>query len=110
MAIEGRSFKIAITFVGGAATFIDGAVIFIGKGSSAIRGRLFKIARVRLYYYWAYRDLYKLSCYRSLALVKGEGKASRAYTGGAYADGACIDGAYADRAYIDRAYIDGAAY
>ena len=106
-AIGGRLFKVAVTF--------------IGKGSSAIGGRLFKIARAKLYYYQVgYRGLYKLSYYRSLALVKGEGKASRAYIGGAYAnrayvDKACADkayigGAYADGAYIGGAYIDGAAY
>ena len=79
---------------------------FVGKGSSAV-GRSFETARAELRCCRAgCGGLFKLGCRRSLALVKGEGKASRAYTGGAYADGACIDGAYADRAYIDRAYID----
>ena len=49
--------------------------------------------------------MYKLNCYRSLALVKGESEASKAYTGGAYADGACVDKAYADGACADRACI-----
>ena len=35
-------------FVGGAVIFIGGAVTFIGKGSSAVRGRLFKAAGVRV--------------------------------------------------------------
>ena len=105
----------AVTFIGGAVTFIGGAVTFIGKGSSAI-GRLFKTARAELYCYWAgYGGLYRLGCRRSLALVKEEGKASRACVGGAYADGAYVDGACADEAYMggacaDRACVDGAAY
>jgi hypothetical protein len=32
-------------------TFISGAITFIGKGSSAVEGRLFKIARAKLYRY-----------------------------------------------------------
>ena len=35
----------AITFVGGAVTSVEGAVTFIGKGSSAVV-RLFKITRI----------------------------------------------------------------
>ena len=63
-----------------------------------------------MYCCWAYGDLYELSCHRSLALVKGEGKASGAYAGGAYADGAYIGRAYADRACVGgAAYIDGVA-
>jgi hypothetical protein len=54
--------------------------------------------------------LYRLSCRRSLALVKEEGKASGACAGGAYADGACVDGACADRVYIGGAYADRVAY
>ena len=62
--------------------------------------------------------MYKLSYYKSLALVKEEGKASRAYIDGACADrasveGACVGEAYADgvcagRASIKEAYIGGA--
>jgi len=104
----------AVTFIGGAVTFIGGAITFIGKGSSAV-GRLFKTARAKLYRYWAgCGGLYRLSCRRSLALVKEEGKASGACAGGACADRAYVDGAYADEACIggacaDRACIDGAA-
>ena len=36
-------------FIEGTITFIEGAVIFIDKGSLVI-GRLFKIARAKLYY------------------------------------------------------------
>jgi len=35
-------------FVEGAVIFIGGAIIFIGKRSLAVRGRLFKAARVRV--------------------------------------------------------------
>ena len=59
----------------------------------AIGGRLFKTTRAELYCCWACGGLYKLSCYRSLALVKGEGKASGACAGGACADRACVGGA-----------------
>jgi len=118
-----------ITFADEAVTSIGGAITFIGKGSSAIE-RSFKTARAELYRCWVgCRGLYRLSCRKSLALVKKEGKASRACAGRAYTDGACVDracaekayigGAYADRAcaggacidkaYIDRAYIDKAA-
>ena len=34
----------AVIFLGGAVTFIGGVVTFIGKGSSAVKGRSFKIA------------------------------------------------------------------
>ena len=99
---------------------VGGAVIFIDKGSSAIEERLFKAVGAKLYYYQAgYRGLYKLSCHRSLALVKGEGKANKAYIGKActdracvnraYADKTCVGKAYADKTYIDKAYI-GRAY
>ena len=72
--------------------------------------------------------LYKLGCRSSLALVNGEGEASRACMGGAYADrayadgaciggactggvctgGACTDGACVDGACVDGACADGA--
>ena len=42
LASVGRVFK---TFVGGAVMFIEGAVTFIGEGSSAV-GRSFKTARI----------------------------------------------------------------
>ena len=75
-------------------TFVEVAMAFIGKGSSAVEGRSFGAARAELYRYWAgYGGLYRLSYYRSLALVKEEGKAS-----GACADGACVGGAYIDGA------------
>ena len=35
-------------FIKGALAFIGGAVIFIGKESSAIKGRSFKIAKARV--------------------------------------------------------------
>ena len=74
-----------------------------------------------MYCCWVgYGGLYKLSYRRSLALAKGEGKASGACVGGtyidrAYVDGACADEAYvggacADGAYIGGACVDGAAY
>ena len=89
----------ATTFIGGVVMFIGRAIIFIGKGSSAIKERLFRAARAKLYYYWAnYGGLYKLNCYRSLALVKEEGEASGACAGGACVDRAYIGGAYADKA------------
>ena len=47
----------------------------------------------------------KLSCHKSLALVKGEGEASKACVGGAYADRACINRACTDKAYISRACV-----
>ena len=73
---------------------------FIGKGSSAIGGRSFETAGAKLYCCWVgCGGLYKFGCYRSLALVKGEGKASGACVGGACVDGACVG----------RASIDGAA-
>ena len=87
--------------------------MFIGKGSSAVR-RSFKATRAELYCYWAgYGGLYKLSCCKSLALVKGEGEASgacadRAYADGAYMDRACVDRVYADRACADGACVNGA--
>ena len=93
---------------------VGGAVTFIGKGSSAIGGRLFKTARAELYCRWAgYGGSYELGCRRSLALVKGEGEASGACTGGACADGACVDGACVGGACVDgdcadEAYMDGA--
>jgi hypothetical protein len=63
-----------------------------------------------LYYCWVgYGGLYKLGCYRSLALVKEESEASGAYVGGAYADGACVDGACVGGAYIGGACVDGVA-
>ena len=52
--------------------------------------------------------MYELGCCRSLALVKGEGKASGACTGRACADGAYADRAYVGKACVDRAYVDGA--
>ena len=79
---------------------------FIGRGSLAIGGRLFKTTRAELYCCWACGGLYKLSYYRSLALVKGEGKASGACVGGAYADGAYVDGACADEACMGGACAD----
>ena len=72
---------------------VGGAVVFVGKGSSAVGGGLFEIARAKLYYWAGYGGLYELGCRRSLTLVKGEGKASGACAGGAYADGACVGGA-----------------
>ena len=58
---------------------------FVGKGSSAV-GRSFETAGAELYCCWAgCGGLYELGCRRSLALVKGEGKAS-----GACADKACV--------------------
>ena len=98
-------------------TFIKVAVAFIGKGSSAIKGRPFRAVRAELYYCWTgYGGLYELGYHRSLTLVKGEGEASRAYMGGACADGAymgkacadgaCADGACAGRACADRACAD----
>ena len=73
----------------------------------AIGGRSFKAVRAELYYCWAgYGGLYKLSCRRSLALVKGESKANGAYAGEACADGTCVDRACADKAYIGKAYAD----
>ena len=38
-------------FISEAVMFISGAMIFINKGSLAIRERLFKTAKVGLYYY-----------------------------------------------------------
>ena len=38
----------AVIFIKGAVMFIKGAVMFISKGSLAIRGELFKIAKVRV--------------------------------------------------------------
>ena len=90
-------------------------MIFINKGSLAIK-KSFKTAEVGLYYYWAScKGLYKLNCYKSLALVKGEGKANKAYISGVYMDKVYIgktytDKAYVDRAYADKAYIDKTAY
>ena len=103
----------AVMFVGGAVTFIGRAVMFVGKGSSAV-GRSFGAAGAELYCCWAgCGGSYELGCCGSLALVKGEGEASRACAGGAYADGACVGGACADEAYVDgvcadRACADGA--
>ena len=80
---------------------------FIGKGSSAIKKRLFRAVRAKLYYYQTgYRGLYKLGCRGSLPLVKGEGEASRACVGGACADGAYVGRAYANRACADKACVD----
>jgi hypothetical protein len=93
--------------------FVEVAVTFVGKGSLAVRGRLFKTAKVGLYCCWACRGLYEFSCHRSLALVKGEGEASRACTGGVCVDRACVDRACADKACVggactDKACMDGA--
>ena len=112
-AVGGRLFKTAVMFIKGAVMFIGGAIISVGEGSSAI-GRLFKTTRAELYYCWACGGLYGLSCYKSLALAKGEGETSRAYMGGAcadrvYIDRACINRAYINRACADRAYINRAA-
>ena len=86
-------------------------MIFIGKGSSAIEEKSFKVVRAKLCCCWVgCGGLYKLSCHKSLALVKREGEASKAYIGGAYTDRAYIVRAYIDRNYIDEAYIDRAAY
>ena len=41
-----------------------------------------------------------------MALVKEEGKASKAYTGRAYADRVCVGGVYIGKAYTDRACTD----
>ena len=88
--------KGTVTFINKAIISIGKAVIFVNKGSSVI-GRLFKIIKVKLYCCWAsYRGLYKLGYHRSLALVKGEGEAS----------GVCIGGAYVDKAYTGKACID----
>ena len=99
-------------------TFVKVAVAFVGKGSLAVEKRPFGAVKAELYCCWACGGLYELSCRGSLALVKGEGKASKAYAGGACADGACVDkacadkacvgGAYADRACVDGAWADGA--
>jgi len=90
-------------------TFVEGAVMFVGKGSSAV-GRSFEAAGAELYCCWAgCGGLYELGCYGSLALVKGEGKASRSCAGGACVDGACADGACADGACVGGACADGAA-
>ena len=108
-------------FIGGVITFIGGAITFIGKGSSAIKERSFKAVGAKLYCCWVgYGGLYKLSYYKSLALVKGEGKASGACVGGAYINRAYVDRACADEAYmggacvnracVGGAYIDKAAY
>ena len=89
----------ATMFIGGVITFIGKAIIFVDKGSSAVGGRLFRAVRAKLYYCWVgCRGLYKLSCYRSLALVKGKGEASKAYAGGACVNRAYTGGAYADKA------------
>ena len=69
----------------------------------AAEGKSFKTTGAELYCCWACGGLYKFSCCRSLALIKEEGKASRAYTGGA-----CADGAYVDGACVGGACIDGA--
>ena len=88
-----KSFKTAVTFIGGAVIIVKGVIAFIGKGSSAI-GRSFEATRAELYCCWAgCGGLYKLGCRRSLALVKGEGEASGACAGGACAGRACVDGA-----------------
>ena len=92
----------------------------VGKGSSAVGGRLFEAAGAELYCCWAgCGGLYELGCRGSLALVKGEGEASGAYTDGDCTDKACVDkacaggaymdGVYADKACASKAYIDGAA-
>ena len=76
---------------------------FVGKGSSAI-GRSFETARAELRCCRAgCGGLFELGCRRSLALVKGEGKASGACAGGACADVACVGGACADEACVDGA-------
>ena len=41
----------ATTFIGGVVMFIGRAIIFIGKGSSAIKERLFRVAKTKVYYY-----------------------------------------------------------
>jgi hypothetical protein len=93
--------------------------MFGGMGSLVVRGRSFKAAGAELYYYWAgCGGLYRLSCYKSLALVKREGETSGTCAGGACVDRACIDGACvdkvciggacADKACINGAYIGGA--
>ena len=95
LAVEGRLFRAVI--------------IFIGRGGSAVGGKLFKTAGAELYCCWAgCGGLYELGCRGSLALVKGEGEASRACVGGACADGACIGGACADKACIGGACVGGA--
>ena len=58
LAVGGRSFEIAVMFVGGAVVFVgegglavgrsfETAVTFIGKGSLAAGGRSFETARAR---------------------------------------------------------------
>ena len=69
-------------FIGGAVMFVEVAVTFIDKRSSAVEGRG-KASR---------------------AYTGG------AYADGVYTDGAYADGAYVSRAYIGRAYVDGVAY
>ena len=106
--LQGRQQTVSGLQVGGAATFVGGAVKFVGKGSSAIE-RSFKAARAELYCCQAgCGGSYELSYYRSLALVKGEGKASEAYAGGACADGAYVGGACVNGDCADKAYVDGA--
>ena len=83
---------------------------FVGKGSSVVGGRSFETAGAELYCRWAgCGGLYELGCCRSLALVKGEGKASGACTGGACVNGDCADKACVDGACAGGACIDGAA-
>ena len=83
-------------------------MIFVGKGSSAV-GKSFEATGAELYCCWACGGLYKLSCRRSLALVKEEGKASGACAGGACTDGACVGGACADGVCVGGACVGGAA-
>ena len=85
---------------------VGGAVTFVGKGSLAVGERSFEAVEAELYCCWACGGLYKLSCCRSLALVKEEGKASGACAGGACADGACVGGACADGACVGGACVD----
>ena len=83
-------------------------MVFVGEGGSAV-GRSFETAGAELYCCWARCGvLYKLGCHRSLALVKGEGKASGAYAGGACTDKACVGEACADGDCADEACVDGA--
>ena len=78
-------------------------MIFIGKGSSAV-GRSFEATGAELYCCWACGGLYELSCHGSLALVKGEGEASGAYTDRACAGEAFADGDCADRAGVNKVF------
>ena len=81
-------------------------MIFIGMGSSAVKGKSFEAVGAKLYCCWAgCGGLYELGCRRSLVLVKEEGEASGACVGGACVDKACVGGACVDGACIGGAVV-----